>query len=77
MSFTVNIKYKTHSGLLDPDSSRVKFYNMIYGTINDAIKLEENLIRDEFEELILPSSFILRTKSFHNESYPSSYSKFE
>ena len=59
MPFTVNVKYKSHSGLLDPDSGRVMFYNMVYESINHAIKLEKNLIRDAFDEL----SFILHTES--------------
>ena len=62
MQFIMKIRYKTHNGLLDPTNGCVKFYDTIYNTINDAVKLEANLNRDSIDEK-LPSPFLLRTKS--------------
>lgn len=44
MEFSHKIKYKIHNGLLDPTTGRVKFYDVIYKSILDAVKLENNLI---------------------------------
>ena len=46
-SFTVKIKYKEYTGFLDPFSGKVKFYDIIYKSINDAIVLEINIARDK------------------------------
>ena len=46
MQFIIKVWYKKHFGFLDPESGCVLFYDTIYKTINDAIKLERNLNRD-------------------------------
>ena len=70
MSFTHRIKYKDHNGLLDTETGMVQFYDIIYNTINDAIKLEKNLIRDKQEsvftihEIEIPKPKIVSFRSF-------------
>ena len=73
MSFTHIIKYKNHSGLLDTETGMVKFYDIIYNTINDAIKLEKNLIRDKQESMFtigdikMPKPKIVSFRSFRTQ----------
>ena len=74
MSFTHKIQYKDHNGLLDTETGMVQFYDIIYNTINDAIKLEKNLIRDKQEsiftigEIELPKPKIVSFRSFRTQN---------
>ena len=48
--FDMKVSYKHYTGYQDETSGKVKFYDIVYGSITDAISLEQNLQRD-YEEM--------------------------
>lgn len=73
MSLTHRIKYKDHNGFLDIETGMVQFYDIIYNNINDAIKLEKNLVRDKQESMFtigdikIPKPKIVSFRSFRTQ----------